>query len=106
MTGEMPNTIRFVCRCGKVLKAPARLAGKGSRCPACGTDVVVPERARNHRIVFASLPDDSPPTDGEWSPGQPAADDRQDHGARLNDTAMLSMSPTLTDIDVPADDPN
>src|SRR5262249_13879709 len=75
-------------------------------CPACGADVVVPERAQNHRIVFASLPDDSPPTDRGSSAGQPSADDRQIHGARVNDTATLSMSPTLADIDMPADKPN
>jgi hypothetical protein len=104
--GKPADLIRFVCRCGRALKAPVRLAGSGCRCPACGADVVVPERACNHRIVFASLPDDSAPTDAELSRGQPAADGRPDRGARLNETAMLSMSPTVTDIDVPADDPN
>jgi hypothetical protein len=98
---EAANVVRFACRCGRALKAPARLAGNGSRCPACGTNVIVPEPARNHRIVFASLPDEHTPTDRELSPGPLAANDQ-----RLNDTTMLSMSPTLGDFDVPADDPN
>ncbi len=37
--------IRFHCTCGKVLKAPEKLAGKASRCPACAADVVVPQPA-------------------------------------------------------------
>src|SRR5262249_8140526 len=103
---EAANVVRFVCRCGRSLKASARMAGHGSHCRGCGADVVVPERAQNHRIVFASLPDDSPPTDRGSSAGQPSADDRQIHGARVNDTATLSMSPTLADIDMPAHNPN
>ena len=72
--------IRFTCRCGKALKAPERLAGKGSRCPACGADVMVPDpaelladddfklkpRAPEHnqhpQIVFASVEEDSAAT--------------------------------------------
>ncbi|MGE5194571.1 MAG: hypothetical protein ACM3U2_18930, partial [Deltaproteobacteria bacterium] len=44
-TAETIGMLRFTCGCGKSLKAPARLAGKASRCPACGAAVIVPQAA-------------------------------------------------------------
>jgi hypothetical protein len=51
--------IRFRCDCGKSLKAPEKLAGKTSRCPACIAVVVVPQLA----LVFAGhgSDEDRPP---------------------------------------------
>jgi hypothetical protein len=106
MTGKATSTIRFACRCGKALKAPERLAGKGSRCPECGADVVVPERAGSPRIVFASLPDDFASTEAESTQQELSPTHFRDRGPRPHDTAELSSSPTLTDIDVAADGPN
>lgn len=37
--------IRFSCTCARTLKAPDKLAGKESRCPACGATVDVPHLA-------------------------------------------------------------
>jgi membrane associated rhomboid family serine protease len=34
--------VRFSCKCGKSIKAPARLAGKKGKCPRCGEAVVIP----------------------------------------------------------------
>jgi len=34
--------IRFRCQCGKVVKVPARYAGRSGTCPRCGTRVRVP----------------------------------------------------------------
>jgi hypothetical protein len=103
---QTTNLIRFTCRCGKALKAPARLAGKGSRCPACAVDVIVPERPSNPPVVFASLPDDSVPTDSVSTHHQSSPVNCEDRGARLNDTAMISTSATLVEVEFPADDAN
>ena len=61
--------IRFTCKCGRSLKAPDTLAGKESRCPACGLGVVVP------RLLLTSIgaQDDSTEyalseTATEWAP--------------------------------------
>lgn len=48
--------IRLTCPCGKSLKASDKLAGKESRCPACGAAVVVAPLAE----VREPLEDDSP----------------------------------------------
>ena len=58
--------IRFSCTCGRSLKAPEKLAGKRSRCPACAAAVVVPQLA----LVFAGHESsaDSPPEDTFASP--------------------------------------
>lgn len=37
--------IKVECKCGKTLSLADNLAGKFSRCPACGGTVAVPERA-------------------------------------------------------------
>jgi hypothetical protein len=39
------HMIRFPCTCGKSLKAPDKLAGNQSRCPACRATIVVPRLA-------------------------------------------------------------
>lgn len=58
--------IRFSCACGRSLKAPEKLAGKKSRCPACAAVVVVPQLA----LVFAGHEpsDDSPPEESFVAP--------------------------------------
>lgn len=35
-------TIHFACQCGKRLQAPQRMAGRHTKCPACGFSVEVP----------------------------------------------------------------
>ena len=37
--------ILWDCVCGRALKAPDKLSGKVSRCPACATELVVPPPA-------------------------------------------------------------
>jgi DNA-directed RNA polymerase subunit M/transcription elongation factor TFIIS len=38
-----PGRIRFECpHCGSVIKAPATVAGKKSKCPSCGRRVIIP----------------------------------------------------------------
>lgn len=60
--------IRFRCDCGRSLKAPEKLAGKTSRCPACATVVAVPQPA----LVFAGHESDEDcPSDD--TPSVPAA---------------------------------
>jgi membrane associated rhomboid family serine protease len=34
--------IRFVCTCGKRMKAPAKYAGRNTKCPRCGTRLKIP----------------------------------------------------------------
>ena len=36
-------TIVVTCTCGKELKAKAESAGKKSKCPYCGAEVVIPQ---------------------------------------------------------------
>jgi DNA-directed RNA polymerase subunit RPC12/RpoP len=36
------NYIRFVCRCGKRMKVPARYAGRTAKCPRCGARLKIP----------------------------------------------------------------
>ncbi|OHB68828.1 MAG: hypothetical protein A2Y77_11675 [Planctomycetes bacterium RBG_13_62_9] len=39
---ERNNYIRFVCRCGKRIKVPARYAGRTGKCPQCGIKLKIP----------------------------------------------------------------
>jgi hypothetical protein len=41
----MEEQIQFQCRCGKVLKAPRKAAGKGGKCPRCNDQIVVPQES-------------------------------------------------------------
>jgi hypothetical protein len=55
--------IKVECLCGAVLKAPASLAGKNAKCPTCGQEVRVPDRADvMESIVTASAPPPPPPS--------------------------------------------
>jgi len=38
----MPETIKFKCKCGKVLAADVKFAGKKAKCGGCGQAVVIP----------------------------------------------------------------
>jgi len=54
--------IKVECICGAVLKAPASLAGKNAKCPTCGEEVRVPDRAEvMEAVVAASAPPPPPP---------------------------------------------
>jgi hypothetical protein len=46
-------TIKFVCSCGKHLRARDEMAARRSACPACGAPVGVPSLTPNHRGVTA-----------------------------------------------------
>jgi hypothetical protein len=81
--------LRFTCMCGKTLKAPARLAEKESRCPACGAAVVVPEAARALSGGEFELKRDFPVV-----------------FASIEDTPTLTMSDSLTAPEIPLDDSN
>src|SRR5579872_5372735 len=65
--------IRFSCACGRSLKAPEKLAGKKSRCPACALAVVVPQMAlvfAGHESSEESPPEETfaKPTTSTWVP--------------------------------------
>jgi hypothetical protein len=65
-TAETIDAIRFTCRCGRTLKASERLAGKASRCPACGTAVVVPDAALEFAEHEYALKPESPIGHCSW----------------------------------------
>ena len=54
--------IKVECICGAILKAPASLAGKNAKCPTCGEEVRVPDRAEvMEAVIAASAPPPPPP---------------------------------------------
>lgn len=47
--------IRWICACGKPLKAPEKLAGQIAPCPACGACVAVPSLTANVAVAEPAL---------------------------------------------------
>src|SRR5262245_56036972 len=56
--------IRFLCpSCRRLLRVPARFAGRSSQCPGCSSPVVVPAAST------AEAPAPAPPPGDLWAPG-------------------------------------
>lgn len=91
--------IRFDCTCGKSLKAAAKLAGKNSRCPACGVNIIVPQ-------LSAARPGNGPewPTQAALTMvvGVPNSPDDGESVYRLAAAAPTAWVPNI----VPEVDPN
>jgi len=49
------DEIKVTCQCGRVLAAPASLAGKNVRCPACGFSFIIPSPAPEDKNVIEGL---------------------------------------------------
>ena len=76
-------SIRFRCKCGKVLKAPDRVAGKRIKCPSCGIALIAPTPRPSPDAVAESPaltdtpklhPPDAPVPPLEMAPPPPAAE--------------------------------
>ena len=63
-------TIDVACSCGRVLKAPAKYAGKKGRCKGCGATIQIPDEPPPETFAVA----DPPSTDG-WADLAPSSAD-------------------------------
>src|SRR4051812_11146722 len=64
------TTIDVTCSCGKLMKAPARYAGKRGRCKACGATIEIPDEQSLDTFAVA----DSPHGDAWAGLSDPSAD--------------------------------
>lgn len=53
--------IAFSCSCGAEFEVPDHLAGKRTRCPACGTGLVVPSAPEEEPVTDVEVDDDAVP---------------------------------------------
>jgi hypothetical protein len=69
MAADEQNYITFTCRCGQVLRTPAKHAGRKGRCKVCGRKMIIPVPARPRE------PDVPPDFTGDYLPGERFAED-------------------------------
>jgi hypothetical protein len=107
--------LRFTCTCGETLKAPARMSGRESRCPACGVAIVVPEPAPVLPSGEFALKRDASDHKPSWptlpaSPAEGSSDVPMQ--TRRSPVVFASIEETqttsdgLTDAEIPLDDSN
>jgi hypothetical protein len=62
--GENPDLIRFLCSCGRKLKAYKQHAGSEVDCPSCGRELKIPLKSvqRPAPVAYDPLPIMAPPT--------------------------------------------
>ena len=83
--------IRFNCSCGKALRADESQVGKRSKCPECGTALIIPAEPRP--IPAGDVPDfavrEAKPIDGQATHQSRPSQDEKGNGTVAHNTSSL-----------------